>query len=444
MRTGNNKKMGRKPLSHNGKEFAKRRTYKSKGFDKMDKEEAFDGKPLKTPLKTTEFVKHKFDKKPFGHKPFEGKPFERKDRRPYKSKGFDKTFDKRFDRAFDRAFAMMDKEDVFDGKPLKTTEFVKHKFDKKPVGHNRPVRKPFGHKGFGKPFDREPEKKIGRKRSEIEDLRAQIIEDEGVKAEQKSTFRPKPESYTPKPRKPKAEGEKGVRLNKFIASSGVCSRREADEFILAGVVSVNDQIVTELGTKVFQNDVVKFNDETIKGDTPVYIIMNKPKGFTTTTSDPHADKTVMDLLEGKCSQRVYPIGRLDKDTTGVLLFTNDGDLTERLTHPKFEKKKIYQVFLDKKLKGTDFRALLEGVDLEDGAIKADSLSYIDEDPTQIGIEIHSGRNRIVRRMFESLGYKVKKLDRVYFAGLTKQGLRRGQWRFLTDREVAMLKMGSYE
>ena len=250
--------------------------------------------------------------------------------------------------------------------------------------------------------------------------------------------------YTPKPRKPIAEGEKGVRLNKYIANSGICSRREADEFIQAGLVKVNDIIITELGTRVFQNDVVKFNDETIKGEEKVYIVMNKPKDFVTTTSDAHAEKTVMDLIAGKCRERVYPVGRLDKATTGVLLITNDGDLTERLTHPSFEKKKIYQVTLDKNLGAGDFEKILKGIVLEDGPIAADALSYLDGDNSMLGIEIHSGRNRIVRRIFESLGYKVKKLDRVYFAGLTKKNLRRGQWRFLTEQEVAMLKMGAFE
>src|SRR5574344_1260382 len=205
---------------------------------------------------------------------------------------------------------------------------------------------------------------------------------------------------TPKPRKPKAEGESGVRLNKYISNSGICSRREADEYIQAGLVKVNDVIITELGTRVFQNDVVKFNDETIRGEEKVYIVMNKPKDFVTTTSDPHAEKTVMDLIAGKCHERVYPVGRLDKSTTGVLLLTNDGDLTDKLTHPSFEKKKIYQVTLDKNLKKSDFDAILSGVTLEDGPINADNLSYIDGDEKVLGIEIHSGRNRIVRRLFE--------------------------------------------
>ncbi|MEA5005849.1 MAG: pseudouridine synthase [Rikenellaceae bacterium] len=262
--------------------------------------------------------------------------------------------------------------------------------------------------------------------------------------EKPKSFRARAEEYTPKPRRAKAMGDDGIRLNKFISNSGVCSRREADEYIVAGLVSVNGQVVTELGTKIQASDDVRFNGERLKGEEKVYIIMNKPKDFVTTLSDPNAEKTVMDLITGKCAQRVYPVGRLDKATTGVLLLTNDGDLTEKLTHPSNKVKKIYHVFLDKNVSGTDFKQLLEGVELEDGPMYADTLSYIDGDNSQIGLEIHSGRNRVVRRLFEALGYKVKKLDRVLFAGLTKKNLRRGQWRFLTEQEITSLKMGIFE
>ena len=241
-----------------------------------------------------------------------------------------------------------------------------------------------------------------------------------------------------------ADSREGIRLNKYIANSGLCSRREADTYISTGLVSINDKIITELGTKVYPDDIVKFNGETIRNEEKVYIVMNKPKDFVTTVSDPHAKDTVVGLVKNKCSARVFPVGRLDKATTGVLLLTNDGDMADKLMHPSYEKKKIYHVFLNKRLKGTDMAALLNGITLEDGFIKADSISYVDNDETQVGVEIHSGRNRIIRRMFEHLGYKIKKLDRVYFAGLTKKNLRRGQWRFLTKDEIAMLKMGSYE
>ena len=235
-----------------------------------------------------------------------------------------------------------------------------------------------------------------------------------------------------------------VRLNKFIANSGVCSRREADNFILAGVVTVNGEVVTELGTKVNINtDDIRFNGERLKGENKIYIVMNKPKGYVTTASDPHADKTVMDLLKG-CPSRVFPVGRLDKNTTGVLMFTNDGEIAEKLTHPSYDKKKIYQVSLDSKLRQEDFEKILSGVELSDGVIAADELEYIEEDDhRKLGIEIHSGKNRIVRRIFESLGYEVKALDRVYFAGLTKKGLKRGEWRYLSEGEPNLLRMGAY-
>ncbi len=242
----------------------------------------------------------------------------------------------------------------------------------------------------------------------------------------------------------KAPIKEEIRLNKYIANSGVCSRREADNFILAGVVTVNGEVVTELGTKVnIYTDDIRFNGERLKGEEKVYIVMNKPKGYVTTASDPHADKTVMDLLKG-CGARVFPVGRLDKNTTGVLMFTNDGEIAEKLTHPSYDKKKIYQVSLDGKLKREDYDQILSGVELSDGMIAADELEYIEEDDhRKLGIEIHSGKNRIVRRIFESLGYEVKALDRVYFAGLTKKGLKRGEWRFLTEGEINLLRMGAY-
>ena len=242
----------------------------------------------------------------------------------------------------------------------------------------------------------------------------------------------------------KAPIKEEVRLNKFIANSGVCSRREADNFILAGVVTVNGEVVTELGTKVNINtDDIRFNGERLKGEEKIYIVMNKPKGYVTTASDPHADKTVMDLLKG-CPSRVFPVGRLDKNTTGVLMFTNDGEIAEKLTHPSYDKKKIYQVSLDSKLKQEDYEKILSGIELPDGMIAADELEYIEEDDhRKLGIEIHSGKNRIVRRIFESLGYEVKALDRVYFAGLTKRGLKRGEWRYLSEGETNLLKMGAY-
>ena len=254
--------------------------------------------------------------------------------------------------------------------------------------------------------------------------------------------KPAAERSYPKYNPNKVTGE--VRLNRFVAQSGLCSRREADDFITAGLVSVNGVIVTELGTKVLPTDVVKFNDERLQGEKNVYLVLNKPKGYVTTLEDDHADKTVMELVKNACKERIYPVGRLDKNSLGLLLFTNDGDITRQLTHPSLRKKKIYEVTLDKALTRADFEQLAEGITLEDGDIYFDEISYIKDDKKSVGVEIHSGRNRIVRRMFEHLGYKVTKLDRVYYAGLTKKNLKRGAWRFLTSDEVARLKAGRYE
>ena len=236
-----------------------------------------------------------------------------------------------------------------------------------------------------------------------------------------------------------------LRLNKFLANAGVCSRREADEFIQAGVVTVNGEVVTELGTKVLRSDVVRFHDEPVTLEKKVYVLLNKPKDYVTTSDDPQQRKTVMDLVKNACPERIYPVGRLDRNTTGVLLLTNDGDLASKLTHPKYLKKKIYHVYLDRNVTAHDLQRIAEGVILDDGEIKADDIQYADPvDKKQVGIEIHSGKNRIVRRIFESLGYKVTKLDRVQFAGLTKKNLKRGDWRYLTEDEVDRLRMGAYE
>ena len=236
-----------------------------------------------------------------------------------------------------------------------------------------------------------------------------------------------------------------IRLNKYLANAGVCSRREADEFITSGAVKVNGEVVTELGTKVKRSDEVLFNENPVSIEKKVYILLNKPKDYVTTSDDPQQRKTVMDLVKDVCPERIYPVGRLDRNTTGVLLLTNDGELASKLTHPKFLKKKVYHVFLDKNVSTEDLQKIADGIELEDGEVHADSIEYADErDHSQVGIEIHSGRNRIVRRIFESLGYRVVKLDRVQFAGLTKKNLRRGDWRFLTEKEVDMLRSGMFE
>lgn len=239
----------------------------------------------------------------------------------------------------------------------------------------------------------------------------------------------------------KKKGDEQIRLNRFLANAGVCSRRDADKLIAAGEVTVNGAVVTELGAKVSKADDVRLNGKPLNAEKKVYLLLNKPRGFVTTLDDPHAERTVMDLIASACDERIYPVGRLDKETTGLLLFTNDGELAAKLTHPSYEKKKIYHVFLNTELTDEHFRTIESGFELEDGFIKADMLSFVDpDDRCQVGIEIHSGRNRIVRRIFTHLGYKVAKLDRVYFAGLTKKNLPRGRWRFLNDKEIAFLKM----
>ena len=296
---------------------------------------------------------------------------------------------------------------------------------------NNGERRTFGDKkqGTEKPFEKKFDKKFSDKKGSGDKKRSFKRDDE------------RPRNY-PKFNPERQTGD--IRLNRFLAQSGICSRREADDFITAGLVSVNGVIVTELGTKVKPTDEVKFNDERIQGEKKVYLVLNKPKGYVTSLDDPHADKVVMDLVKNACTERIYPVGRLDKNSLGLLLFTNDGDLTKTLTHPSYRKKKIYQVSLDKPLTRADMDRLAEGITLEDGEIFADEISYLKDNKQEVGIEIHSGRNRIVRRMFEFLGYTVTKLDRVYYAGLTKKNLKRGAWRFLTKEEVQRLKAGLYE
>ena len=307
----------------------------------------------------------------------------------------------------------------------------------------------------GKPFRQEPSFKTRDERRETRDglkpkgkgfnggrksegPRKPFGKNEGYKGKGKLTAERSYPKYNPN----KVTGE--IRLNRFVAQSGLCSRREADDFIAAGLVSVNGVIVTELGTKVKPTDIVKFNDERLQGEKNVYLVLNKPKGYVTTLEDDHAEKTVMELVQNACKERIYPVGRLDKNSLGLLLFTNDGDITRQLTHPSLRKKKIYEVTLDKALTRADFEQLAEGITLEDGDIYFDEISYLKDDKKSVGVEIHSGRNRIVRRMFEFLGYTVTKLDRVYYAGLTKKNLKRGAWRFLTKEEVSRLKAGLYE
>ncbi len=282
--------------------------------------------------------------------------------------------------------------------------------------------------GYGKPYGAAPYKKAPRQRTADYDPNA--------KYSMKKRIEYKEVNIDP---------NEPLRLNKFLANAGICSRREADEFIQAGVVTVNGEVVTELGTKVLRTDEVKFHDQPVVIEKKVYVLLNKPKDYVTTSDDPQQRKTVMDLVKNACPERIYPVGRLDRNTTGVLLLTNDGDLASKLTHPKYLKKKIYHVYLDKNVTAHDLQQITEGIQLEDGEIKADDVQYAHPtDKKQVGIEIHSGKNRIVRRIFEALGYRVQKLDRVQFAGLTKKNLKRGDWRYLTEEEVDRLRMGAYE
>lgn len=260
------------------------------------------------------------------------------------------------------------------------------------------------------------------------------ILDSGWKEKNSDRFRPKTDHETGKP----------VRLNKYIANAGICSRREADDLITAGLVSINDVTITELGTKVNPGDVVKYNGERLRSDKKVYILLNKPRDVVTTSDDPEGRKTILDLVNYRGKERIFPVGRLDRNTTGVILLTNDGEIAARLTHPKYNQKKIYHVVLDKDIEEEDFKKVVTGLELEDGFIKPDSVQVISpENRKELGIEIHSGRNRIVRRIFEQIGYKVTRLDRVYFAGLTKKNLPKGKWRFLDEREINLLKMNAF-
>ena len=381
------------------------------------------------------------ERRTFGERPERRTFGDRPERRTYGDRPERRTFGDRTER---KPFGERSERRTFSDRPERRT-FGGARPERKSFGE-RPERRTFGERTERRSYGERPERRTfgPRKNTQRKDF---------------NYFRNEEESGISKmiSRRPQVDNaafsdndmvmapvKDVVRLNKFIANSGVCSRREADNFILAGVVTVNGEVVTELGTKVnIATDDIRFNGERLKGENKVYIIMNKPKGYVTTASDPHADKTVMDLLKG-CPTRVFPVGRLDKNTTGVLMFTNDGEIAEKLTHPSYDKKKIYQVSLDSKLRQEDFEKILSGVELSDGVIAADELEYIEEDDhRKLGIEIHSGKNRIVRRIFESLGYEVKALDRVYFAGLTKKGIKRGDWRYLSEGETNLLKMGAY-
>lgn len=286
-------------------------------------------------------------------------------------------------------------------------------------------------------------KKTGRNIRERFDEGAESKSSDGSSSLRKDKFS-KPSSGPVKKKPAAAEsGESSlIRLNKYIANAGVCSRREADNLITSGAVMINGVVVSEVGTKVSPSDKVQIGDQTLRSEKPRYVLLNKPKGYITTTDDPEKRNTVMMLIEHACKERVYPVGRLDRNTTGVLLFTNDGEMAKKLTHPKSRVSKTYHVYLDKTLSKNDMLKIADGIELEDGFIKADGIAYVGNgnDKRDIGIELHSGKNRVVRRIFESFGYQVVKLDRVLFAGLTKKDLPRGKWRHLSTKEVSFLKM----
>ena len=339
----------------------------------------------------------------------ERKSFSRDD---YEERGSRKPFGRKFDdeKPARGGFSRRNNDERDEKKPFGRRSF--NRDEREESG----ARKPFGdRKSFGKRFDRDEERPArgGRR---------------GYRREK-----------DPEIDRPRATGE--IRLNKYLADSGICSRREADDLILAGAVTVNGEVVTELGTKVKTTDKVVYGGQALNREELRYVLLNKPKGVITTSDDPYERHTVMDLVEGACQERIYPVGRLDRNTIGLLLLTNDGELAKTLTHPSHNVKKLYHVTLNKPLTESDFEKIQKGLMLEDGPIEVDKIDYVTDDPTmrEVGVEIHSGRNHIVRRIFESLGYEVIKLDRVMLAGLTKQNLPRGHWRFLTSAEISMLK-----
>lgn len=376
-----------------------------KGYGDRKKSFGDDRKP---------FRKKFGDDKGFGEK----RSYGDKDKKPFRKRD-DRDGEKRFHKHDDKDFGEKKHHHDKDRKSFHKKhhdDHDSHKHHDKDHGDKKPFYKKHDDKhGSHKHHDKHDGKKHRK------------FKPHGKKHESKSDdFLPNPDGLT--------------RLNKYLSNAGICSRREADDLIKAGAVSVNGKVITEMGFKVGPDDKINYGGETLRHQKKVYLILNKPKDYITTTDDPQERRTVMELIAGACKERVYPVGRLDRNTTGLLLFTNDGELATKLMHPKFGIKKVYQVTLDKNLRTEDFQQLMEGVELEDGFIKPDELSYINGNKKELGIEIHSGRNRIVRRIFEHIGYDVIKLDRVVFSGLTKKDLPRGKWRFLTDKEIGFLKM----
>jgi len=464
------------------RKFVKSGEYKNRAGKPFEK--SHDG-GADRPAKRYDSTRSGEDKKPFSDKPYHsrekkyddrGKPGDKKfsrrdDDQKREKRTYKKEYEKGADRPVERYVRKQDGEDKkpYSDKPYHAREkkyddkgshsgkrfsggddykkSERKPYEKKESGSDRPVepyvrkkrteedrpysdKQDFSHEGDGdkKPFSKnkrprvmEPKTYIGRKREYRE-----------------TEIYVKDNTYAKRPSHRDLEETNGIRLNKFIANAGICSRREADTLIETGVITINGKVITKLGTKVMPGDVVKFNDQTLTGEQHQYLLLNKPKGYLTTTDDPQERKTVMEIIRHACKERIYPVGRLDKNTSGLLLFTNDGDLAKKLTHPSHRVEKIYQVELDKPLLKTDMDKIAKGMDLDDGPIKIDAIAY-GETKKDIGIELHSGKNRIVRRIFESLGYDVVKLDRVVLAGLTKKDLPRGKFRFLSTEEVNILR-----
>ncbi len=468
--------------------FGKEKKFVKKSFDKQNDEKPYKSREKKTyrdsddDQKPNRFqkdkprsfdrnenkkdYKHRDDRKSYKSKPTQGNDdfSEENDNKPRRfSKDRPKPYGKRDEK---RNFERRDDRKSYKSKPAHDNDDFSEENDNKSKRFSKD--KPYGKRDEKRSFDRRDDRKSYKSKpahgnddfSEVEDDRKSkrfSTDKPYSKRGDKRDFdhRDDRKSYKSKPsygkdrnsdRRSQGKGRnEGIRLNRYLSNAGVCSRREADEYIKAGLVKVNGEVVTELGTKVRPNDEIKFNNELLRTEKKVYILLNKPKDYVTTTDDERGRKTVMQLIRGACREKVFPVGRLDRNTTGVLLITNDGEMSAKLTHPKYSKKKIYHVFLDKNIKLEDMDKLVEGVEDEGEMLHADLVSYADPtDKTQVGVEIHSGQNRVVRRMFEALGYRVIKLDRVYFAGLTKKGLPRGRWRFLTPTEINMLKMGAFE
>ncbi|MEI6752558.1 MAG: pseudouridine synthase [Paludibacter sp.] len=410
--------------------------------------ESRDGKPSFSPKKPWE---NRDTKPAYG----ERKPWENRDSKP--AYGERKPWENR-----------ENKPAYGDRKPYESREGGRPSFGgpKKPWENRDSKPKPWedrtdsnGEKVYGRSYNNsnDDEHRTGKLsfKKPGEGQKSEFIETRYDNRKDGVTFRKRDEKYDPNSKysqkkqlefkKQEVDLTKPVRLNKFLANAGICSRREADEYIQAGVISVNGEIVTEMGVKVLLTDKIMFHDQPVRSERKVYLLLNKPKDCVTTSEDTHDRLTVLDLVKNACSERIYPVGRLDRNTTGVLLLTNDGDLASKLTHPKYDKKKIYHVTLDKPLEKADFETIIAGVTLDEETIAADALEFVKEgDLKQVGIEIHSGQNRVVRRIFEKLGYKIIRLDRVYFAGLTKKQLPRGKYRFLNEREINMLKMGAHQ